>query len=115
MEALDHVAQIASAAMPAELFIPIRVLIVLACFIVVHAQLRGWREMNFCRRITVLGYFLIAAGFLFSAILTGRTGSNTPAYQSLIQVGVLLRLSADAISAGHRRNVRRLREGRIGH
>lgn len=111
-EVLDYIAQIAGLNVPAELLIPIRVLIVIGCAIVIHAQLRGWRTMNFCRRITVFSYVLIALGFLCSAILTGRTGTNTPAYQLLVQVGVLLRLTADAINAGHRRYVRRLRERR---
>lgn len=112
METLDLAARLAGLSASAELFIPLRVLIVIACGIVIHAQLRGWRQLNFCRRLTVGGYALIALGFLLSAILTGRTGSNTPAYQLLIQAGVLMRLTADAMNAGHRRSIRRRREGR---
>lgn len=110
MSILDQLAAIAGLNMPPELLVPIRVLIVIGCGIVVHAQLRGWRSMNFCRRLTVTSYVLIAGGFLLSAILTGRTGTNTPAYQLLIQLGLLMRLTADAVNAGHRRRVRRLRE-----
>lgn len=109
---LDQLAAFVGIQLPSELMIPIRVLIVLGCMIVIHAQLRGWRQLNFCRRLTVASYVMIALGFLLSAVLTGRTGANTPAYQLLIQLGVLMRLTADAINAGHRRHIRRIRERR---
>lgn len=111
-DVLNHIADLARRPMPVELMIGLRVLVTLACAIVLHAQWRAWRRRRItgCRAMIMLSNILMIVGFAASAILTARGGSNTYLYQLLILAAVLLRSLADAINAGTLRRHKRSRK-----
>lgn len=110
----QSLARMAAEPMPMELMIGLRILLLVACVVVITAQRRAWAgRWNLCRTLTLVSYVLIGMGSFVGALLAAQGGNNIKAYQVLTLLGILIRLVPDAISAGHRRKVRRRREGRV--
>ncbi|MFC6617242.1 hypothetical protein [Deinococcus radiophilus] len=110
-----QIAQVAATPLPSEILIGLRVLTVLGVIIVINAQIRSWRWCNMTagRWMTVTGWLLVGIGLGMSALMTSQLDTNTPAYQLIVLVGLMLRLSADVANAGKRRAVRRKRRERM--